>query len=415
MNMKHVALDYFPEFKCLADKCNYSCCYQWRIDIKKTDYTKVKNLRTSKETKEKIEHCFKRVRDDSTPFYAHMVMKEDGNCPFLTEQKMCSLQQECGYNVLPEVCKVFPRLKNLAPNTWEHSCSTGCERTVELLLQRPEGLKLVQIPSDREEYMKKEFLQEKLDQMPALHYYKEIQILFMGILQNRKYSMAHRMLLMGLAARDLDKVKTQQEALAFLQKSLPLLQYSTVMEKKLQELQNNTVAGMEIALKPVLKQAILHRDQPCPDRYFLDAIDEVNKNLRVEIQHNKDDSQVHVDLDVEQYFLAQKNFWSLEYTPYFMENLMVNTMIQMQFPLSWGRGIKGVWDAYIDLCMQYNIFKVLVASYMLNKTEIKDLVHIVTLCSRVLAHNKSLRVKLLEDWKECNWDNMAYIAYLVCI
>ena len=94
---------------------------------------------------------------------------------------------------------------------------------------------------------------------------------------------------------------------------------------------------------------------------------------------------------------------------------MVNTMIQMQFPLSWGRGIKGVWDAYIDLCMQYNIFKVLVASYMLNKTEIKDLVHIVTLCSRVLVHNKSLRVKLLEAWKECNWDNMAYIAYLVCI
>ena len=35
MNMKHVALDYFPEFKCLADKCNYTCCYQWRIDIKK--------------------------------------------------------------------------------------------------------------------------------------------------------------------------------------------------------------------------------------------------------------------------------------------------------------------------------------------------------------------------------------------
>lgn len=416
MNMKHVALDYFPEFKCLADKCNYTCCYQWQIDIKRPDYMKVKNLRASKETKEKIEHCFKRVRDDSTPYYAQMVMREDGYCPFLTEQKMCSLQQECGYNVLPEICKVFPRLKHLAPNTWEHSCSTGCEQTVNLLLKRPQGLRLIEIETKKKAYMDEKFLEQKLEKRPVFHYYKEIQMLFMGILQNRKYSLPHRMLLIGLAARDLDNVTTQQEALEFLQKSISLLQYDENMERHLNQLKKNEVIGIEEALKPTLRVAILHKNQPHPDQYFLKVIDDISKNLEIKKSYKENLMEVNVRLNVDRYLSADEHFSKLEVSSYLLENLMLNMMMQMQFPLNWRDNYedKTIWDSYIDFCIRYNIFKVLIVSYMSDKDGMEDIAHIVTVCSRSLIHNTTLRENVRTEWKKRGLDTLAHIAYLLC-
>ena len=121
--IKHVALDYFPEFKCLAEKCHYSCCYQWRVDINRPDYMKIKNLRASKEIRQIVDNEIKRVKDNSTRFYAKMIMREDGNCPFLGKDRLCNLQKECGYNVLPEVCKNFPRSSNWSQIQWEQFCS----------------------------------------------------------------------------------------------------------------------------------------------------------------------------------------------------------------------------------------------------------------------------------------------------
>lgn len=31
--MKLIAPDYYPQFRCIADKCRHSCCIGWEIDI----------------------------------------------------------------------------------------------------------------------------------------------------------------------------------------------------------------------------------------------------------------------------------------------------------------------------------------------------------------------------------------------
>ena len=51
---------------------------------------------------------------------------------------------------------------------------------------------------------------------------------------------------------------------------------------------------------------------------------------------------------------------------------------------------------------------------MINSEEKQDLVHIVTLCSRVLCHSEELKGNLLKQWKENEVDTLAHIAYLVC-
>ena len=414
MNMKHVALDYFPEFKCLADKCNYTCCYQWRIDIKKPDYTKIKNLRASKETKEKIEHCFKRVRDDSNPYYAHMVMKEDGNCPFLTEQKMCSLQQECGYSILPEVCKIFPRGNCVGFSQWEEFCSTGCEQTVNLLLKRPQGLRLIEIETKQKPYMDEKFLEQKLEKRPVFHYYKEIQMLFMGILQNRKYSLSHRVLLMGLAAQNLQKVKTKTEALEFLKNSLCLLQYDDKTDKFLKSMKRDTEhTGAVIAFnEAVLNNSIAESEIDSFRAKFLKEI--YGEFVKVKLDSARGKSKnININIDIEKYTHAKEKFWSIEYVSYAMENILVNRMVHKQFPLNWTHDDSSVWDSYLDFCAEYNIFQVLCACYMVNKEDKSCFAHAVTVCSRMLVHNANLREKIKKEWIDKGLNTLAHIAYLI--
>lgn len=412
-----MALDYFPEFKCLMDKCNYTCCYHWRIDIRKPDYMKIKNLRTSKDLKEKITYCFKRIKDDSSPAYARMVLNEEGYCAFLTEDRKCGLQQECGYTILPEVCKVFPRASNISPYTVEDYCSTGCEQTVNLLLERPQGLQLIETKDMKKNFnMNEQVLAYKIEKNPALQYYKEIQMLFMGILQNRKYTLSQRIILMGFAARDLDNVTNQQQALAFLQKSLSLLQYSDETKKQLEQMQNNLEAGRNLGLKPVLQQMILHKGKNEADRYFVKAIENICNNLDLEIQlkGTEEGETYYIHLNTKKYEEAVEHFNNLKYTGYFMENLMVNILFQIQFPLNWKREDMTVWNQYLQFCLQYNIFRVICTAYMSNTEEKKDLVHIVTLCSRILCHSEELKAALLKQWKENGLDTLAHIAYLIC-
>lgn len=411
MKLKHMALDYFPEFKCLADKCNYTCCYQWHIDIKRPDYMKVKNLRASKEMKEKIDRSFKRVKDNSRPLYAEIILGEDEYCPFLTKEKMCGLQQECGYSILPEVCKIFPRGNCVGFSQWEEFCSTGCEQVVNLLLERPQGLRLIELQEGRKLAVKDESVEKIVLKRPSLLYYREIQMLFMGILQNRRYSVPHRLLLAGLAARDLDNVKTQQEALAFLQKGISLLEYNPTIENTLREMETDPIKGMQMAVYPIMHYAVGEGKLSSKDVYFQKAIETISENLR--IKQTQEGVMLDLDIDVDCYLKAKEHFEQLEYADYLMENLLVNSMFNMQFPLKWNEE-KAVWQQYLELCCQYNTLKVLITAYMMGKEDKKEVAHITTVVSRCLLHNYKFQLAILKQWQNAKVLDLSHLGYLVC-
>ena len=43
--MKLYAPKYYKNFKCIADKCDHSCCIGWEIDIDSAAYAKYKELK----------------------------------------------------------------------------------------------------------------------------------------------------------------------------------------------------------------------------------------------------------------------------------------------------------------------------------------------------------------------------------
>ena len=42
--MKTVVPDYYPAFRCKADKCEHTCCAGWEIDIDDDTYTYYKSI-----------------------------------------------------------------------------------------------------------------------------------------------------------------------------------------------------------------------------------------------------------------------------------------------------------------------------------------------------------------------------------
>lgn len=386
--IKTMVLDYYPEFKCLMDKCNYTCCQSWNIDIRRNDYMKLRNLHTDKQTKEMIQNSFKRTKDDTGKHYAQIKLKEDGYCAFLTDDKMCGLQQKCGYAVLPEVCKTFPRGKRYMGFQKIMCCSIGCEQTVNLLLDRPEGVRLVEYNEGKTQCIQNE--QELLKffrKNPKTKYNREIEMLFMGILQNRKYSLYHRMILFGMAAKNLDAAQTESEILAFIQKSLPLLKYDAAMEEQLKNLNTDFVKGLETSLRMIwdyigAKEYLKNKNNAKERSVF----DSVRKNLSMKLEYSETDNHFKLKFSPHKYLQAKKHFEELEYTNYLMENVMVNILIQKACGVLLN-GESTMWTNYLKLCGYYLFLKLFCVPYMADKTEKQDLVTVITVCGRMAVHN----------------------------
>ena len=81
--MKLYAPKYYKDFRCIADKCEHSCCIGWEIDIDKDTAEKYKKLNDG--------YCAvvaDSVSFDNTP---HFKLGEHDRCPHLDENGLCKI------------------------------------------------------------------------------------------------------------------------------------------------------------------------------------------------------------------------------------------------------------------------------------------------------------------------------------
>ena len=114
----------YRDFKCLADKCRYTCCEGWDIEIDPKTYEKW----------EKSKELLRGVKkEDLDSKKRYLINKETfSKCPFL-EEGLCKIVKEKGENYLSEACKTFPRIENDFENKRELSLSLSCEAVLDIL------------------------------------------------------------------------------------------------------------------------------------------------------------------------------------------------------------------------------------------------------------------------------------------
>lgn len=141
--MKVLKPEFTDRFKCIADLCTYTCCSGWRISVDEA-YGKYHALYENI-----VPDCSLKNADGSR----QMRMKDNGACPFLTENGLCRLVLSHGEYVLSKTCQEFPRsFTEEYDGLTEYGMSNGCPAVLALLKQAKRPFSFVIDELQREAY-----------------------------------------------------------------------------------------------------------------------------------------------------------------------------------------------------------------------------------------------------------------------
>ena len=128
---KEIKTNYYDTFTCIADKCSFTCCQEWKIAVDDDTYKKWNQLSLAKQNSNQLDQYVK--QKDGARVIA---LNEQKQCPFLNEQKLCNLVLELGDEVLSETCASFPRQIHEFADRKEYSLASCCPEAVDLLNQQ---------------------------------------------------------------------------------------------------------------------------------------------------------------------------------------------------------------------------------------------------------------------------------------
>ncbi len=130
----------YDNFICTAQNCPENCCRGWRVHI--DDDTVQKYMEMKGANGFIIRACMQ--TDDTMPYFSRNSIV----CPLMTFKGLCSIQKKLGPDMMPEICRRFPRdIRNYGSFVEMH-LDPACTRVSEMLLESKDNITLVR--SDRE-------------------------------------------------------------------------------------------------------------------------------------------------------------------------------------------------------------------------------------------------------------------------
>lgn len=184
----------------LCSQCGECCTNKWRISVDRPSYDqlykKLEELGRPGDLDEGISQDKKGLQ---------IRFLNNGKCPYLTNNNQCSLQLELGERYLLDICKVFPRQIFASKDSLEFSLSMTCKTAVKSLLNGPIRIIEASYPVDTSRY-RFSFIEpltykvydpdKALCNNPQLTY-RILESEFIKLMQNRQYSVSHRLITLG--------------------------------------------------------------------------------------------------------------------------------------------------------------------------------------------------------------------------
>jgi len=202
--------EYFRHFRCLADACPNTCCEGWRVGIDKNTYGKYQQS-SDPVLQPAFQHLITinpaRTSDDHYATFA----TSGGRCSFLSEG-LCSIQKRLGETYLGAACASFPRVTNLVQGVLERSLDFSCPEAARLALLDPAPLRFSLLDTDPAEHhdaVAQPSHGRIFNSAFSAAHVAEVRRFVQSILQNRKYSVAKRLILLGHVCDKLNEIATE--------------------------------------------------------------------------------------------------------------------------------------------------------------------------------------------------------------
>ncbi|MBQ8548723.1 MAG: flagellin lysine-N-methylase [Lachnospiraceae bacterium] len=189
--MLYVRPEYYDKFKCVADRCEATCCAGWQIVIDEEAL-----LRYKSEPGEYGETLRRRI-DFTEGVFAQDCHKR---CAFLKENTLCEMYERLGEESLCVTCADYPRHIEEFENLREITLTISCPEVARILLEQKEPVQFTEeeIDTDEEEF-------EDFDPF-FFSYLEDARQIMISILQNRKLSVAVRIFLVYKMAEEMQDI-----------------------------------------------------------------------------------------------------------------------------------------------------------------------------------------------------------------
>ena len=124
--MKIRVPEYFKDFKCIASKCEDTCCAGWGIVIDDVTYDRYKNVQGK---------FGERLRSEIVHEAGENIFVLKGNnCPFLNKEKICDIYINIGEENLCYTCQQYPRYTEEFGSLREIGISLSCPEAARIML-----------------------------------------------------------------------------------------------------------------------------------------------------------------------------------------------------------------------------------------------------------------------------------------
>ncbi len=395
---------YYDRFQCLAGACRFSCCKGWNITFNKKDYLALKRQEGSDELTANLKQNVRRIRQgpNAERFYGEFDMS-GGTCPLLREDGLCSLQLEKGHGALPEVCRVFPRTQAYSDSGYlERRLTPACEAVLELLWDLPDGVDFVADPLPKS----KTRTLIMGTSGPLRLRFQELRSACIDLLQDRRRPLAQRILLMGLALKEL--ADGEEDVDGWLARTRTLVD-DPETDRRLQLPDQQKTLSMFLTNNIRVMLA-----SQSPNRELSAVLKEVLDGLGAVLTFEGGQA-VNFSLPNDPYLAARARFEeNFQDRAYFMENLMVTLFFNLQVPDPVDR--EKLWKSYVDFCNLYSFFRFMaVASCREGAAGDKaELFRMMVCVSRGLMHNTPQKAKLRDEFFQNHSATLAHMAILLC-
>ena len=399
---------YMKYFHCIGSACEDSCCIGWRVNLDKKTYKTYKKLR-DKELKPMIQKMVKRKHNQKTDAaYGHIKMEPNGRCPFLNEENLCKIYMQAGEQYLSDTCTFYPRHTHKVDGGLERSATMSCPEAARLGLLNPDGIVFEQSQEDQTR-MKIHHLFDTEGHLyleKPQRYFWDIRMFSLSLLQDRNYSLAERLIILGIVYK-----RTEGLCQKGLAKDIP------AMLEKMKRLIEPGSLKDEVAKVPANTQIQMRLAKELTDKKVLQGITsprylECLREALLGIDYKEEEEQLANILQKYQNNYNEYLAPYLKEKEYILENYLVNEYFRELMPFG---SFKTIWDSYIFLCVLYSMIKLhLIGMGGHHKGLNDDLtLKLIQSFSKVVLHNSQYIQGIIRLLKDNGYDSLAYMSILV--
>jgi len=394
---------YMKNFKCIGSSCEDTCCSLWHISIDKKSYDQYVSIKNRAWRDKFKANITKTKKDTNERNYALMNLNpETGDCNML-EDGLCSIQASLGENFLCNTCATYPRNANRLAETQEISATPSCPEAARLILLNPEGIEFVQADPLLQSNLHYNITLDTIND-EQFQYFWDIRITSIEILQNREFSLAHRLLILGWFCDYITKVKNK-DAPYRIKNEISYFKEQLETNNELRDYQSFPQnEGFQLSF--LNRLVMVRAEKGTWNGRYKECLGEYIKGLAAAEGNN--------EKIIELYNQSYRDYYQpyMDTHEYILENYLVNHIFYTLFPFE---SNSTIFEQFTKIAINYSIIKLhLIGMSSYHKGLNDDIVvKLIQSYSKNYEHNNDFIVSVREELNKKQYNTIGHLSLLI--